>query len=78
MHNQHISKAEFNAKTQEYLHQVEVSGETLIVTDHGRPTLEVRPFRSGSRSPLEVLRGSVLSYQSPLEPVSAEDWEVLR
>ncbi|EHP44577.1 hypothetical protein OR16_01025 [Cupriavidus basilensis OR16] len=46
-----------------------------MVTNHGKPVLEVRPYRSSSRSPLEILRDSVVRYDAPTEPVDADDWE---
>jgi antitoxin (DNA-binding transcriptional repressor) of toxin-antitoxin stability system len=64
-----VSKSEFKAKALEFFREVEASGNSVIVTDHGKPTLEVRPYRGGERSPLEVLRGSVVRYGDPTAPV---------
>ncbi|WP_044529065.1 type II toxin-antitoxin system Phd/YefM family antitoxin [Herbaspirillum sp. B65] len=69
-----VSKTEFKAKALEYFRQVEASGESVVVTDHGKPTLEVRPFREADRKPLDILAGSVLRYDDPTEPVDV-DWE---
>jgi prevent-host-death family protein len=74
MERSHISKSEFKAKALEYFRQVEASGESVIVTDHGKPTLEVRPYRGSERDPLDVLRGSVVRYSKPTEPVDVE-WD---
>ncbi len=75
MENNHVSKSEFKARALEFFRQVEASGESVIVTDHGKPTLEVRPYRGRDRNPLEVLRGSVVRYENPTEPVAEGDWE---
>lgn len=75
MNNQLISKSEFKTKALEYFRQVEASGETVIVTDHGKPTLEVRPYRGRERPPLDILRGSVIRYEKPTDPVGENDWE---
>lgn len=75
MQDNHVSKSEFKAKALELFRQIESSGQSLIVTDHGKPALEVRPFRSIRHSPLDVLRGSVMRYDAPTDPVGAEDWE---
>ena len=40
-----VSKSRFKAQALELFRQVEASGEPLVVTDHGRPPLEVRPYR---------------------------------
>ena len=74
-----VSKSRFKAQALELFRQVEASGEPLVVTDHGRPTLEVRPYRpaSSDADPLEVLRGSVLRFDDPFAPVGENDWEAL-
>ena len=74
MQDKQVSKSEFKAKALEFFRQVEASGESVVVTDHGKPTLEVRPYRSADRNPLDVLRGSVVRYVDPTAPVDVE-WE---
>jgi antitoxin (DNA-binding transcriptional repressor) of toxin-antitoxin stability system len=73
---QQVSKSQFKAKALEFFRMVESSGESLVVTDHGEPKLEVRPFHSTSRQPLEILRGTVLRFDRPTEPVADDDWEL--
>lgn len=70
-----VSKSEFKARALEYFRQVESTGESMIVTDHGKPTVEVRPYRGVERHPLDVLRGTVLHYDDPTRPVGEDDWE---
>jgi antitoxin (DNA-binding transcriptional repressor) of toxin-antitoxin stability system len=77
MQSNQVSKTEFKAKALEYFRQVEASGESVVVTDHGKPTLEVRPFREADRKPLDILAGSVLRYDDPTEPVDV-DWEAVQ
>lgn len=72
MSNQ-VSKSLFKAKALEFFRQVETSGEKLVITDHGQPTLEVRRYQPPARNPLDVLRGSVLRYDAPTEPIGVED-----
>ena len=72
-----VSKSQFKAKALELFREVESKGGTMIITDHGRPAIEVRPYRKADRNPLEILRGSVMEYQDPLEPVGEGDWEAL-
>jgi antitoxin (DNA-binding transcriptional repressor) of toxin-antitoxin stability system len=76
---QQISKSRFKAQALELFRQVEASGEPLVITDHGRPTLEVRPYRPArpDANPLEELRGSVLRFDDPFVPVGENDWEAL-
>lgn len=75
MHGNQVSKSEFKAKALEFFRQIEASGESVIVTDHGKPALEVRPYRSVDRNPLDVLRGSVVRYENPTDPIAEGDWE---
>ena len=73
--SKYVSKSAFKAKALELLRQVEQSGEPLIVTDRGRPVAEVRAIRNEVLDPLEELRGSVLFYERPFDPVGEDDWE---
>jgi hypothetical protein len=78
MHNP-VSKSQFKAKALEFFRQVEASGQPLVVTDHGLPRLEVRPYRAPmTRHPLELLRGSVLRYEAPTAPVAEDEWSALQ
>ncbi|MCG5516533.1 MULTISPECIES: type II toxin-antitoxin system Phd/YefM family antitoxin [unclassified Ectothiorhodospira] len=75
MYQEHVTKTQFKAKALEYFRQVETSGGSIVVTDRGEPTVEVRRYRSDQRSPLEKLKGSVVEYRTPTEPVAEDDWE---
>ncbi|MCQ0034662.1 MULTISPECIES: type II toxin-antitoxin system Phd/YefM family antitoxin [Burkholderia] len=75
MERNQVSKSEFKAKALEFFRQIEASGESVVVTDHGKPALEVRTYRSMERNPLDVLRGSVVRYENPTEPVAEDEWE---
>ena len=78
MESEKVTKSQFKAHALEYLRRVEASGEHLIVTDHGKPTLEIRRYRSRERSPLEVLKGTVIQYEDPTEPVGEQGWDALK
>jgi prevent-host-death family protein len=75
---QYVSKSTFKAKALELCRQVESTGKELVITDHGKPVLKVIPYRHDPAEALKALRGSVLRYEDPLEPVGVEDWEALR
>lgn len=72
-----ISKSAFKAKALEIMRGVEQSGEEVIITSHGKPTLVIKPFQDDgeARSPLEQLEGSVLALNDPFESVAEDDWE---
>ena len=70
-----ISKSEFKARALEIMRQVEQTGEPRIITDHGKPKLVLRKLSDQETDPLERLKGTVLKYEDPTEPVAEEDWE---
>jgi antitoxin (DNA-binding transcriptional repressor) of toxin-antitoxin stability system len=70
-----VSKSFFKAKALELFRKVEASGESVVITDHGEPKLEVRPYKPGDSKPLGLLQGSVLHYDHPTEPVAEDTWE---
>jgi antitoxin (DNA-binding transcriptional repressor) of toxin-antitoxin stability system len=73
-----VSKSQFNARVLEFLRKVETTGEPLIITHHGKPTLEIRKFEATKIEALEALKGSLLWYDGPLDPVDEGDWESLK
>ena len=75
-----ISKSQFKAHALALFREIETSGQPLVVTDHGRPALEVRPYRPAANQPsdpLQLLRGEVLHYEDHFVPVAADDWDAL-
>lgn len=70
-----ISKTEFKAHALEVLRDIEQSGKPRIITDRGKPTLEIRKLRQQEATPLEVLKGTVVKYAAATEPVADGDWE---
>lgn len=72
-----ISKSKFKAQALEILRRVESTGEPITITDHGKPTLTVRRYEPVTPTPLERLKGSVIRYDDPFEPVDDESWEAL-
>lgn len=77
MHTEEVSKSQFKARALEYFRQVEATGAAVVITDKGRPTIEVRRYKSDQRCPLERLGGSVIELNDPFQPVGEEDWEAL-
>lgn len=73
-----VSKSQFKARALEFFRQVEASGTSVVVTDHGQPKLEVRPYKPVSRAPLDILRGSVLRCDRPSDPLGEDDWNVIQ
>ena len=72
-----VSKAAFKARTLEILRRVQATGESVIITDRGRPVLRLEPYFGDDDVVLASLRGSVLAYHDPTEPVGPDAWEAL-
>lgn len=70
------SKSEFKARALEFFRMIEETGDSILVTDRGKPKIEVRLFRGEIRDLRDVLKGSVLQYDAPFEP-AGDQWEVL-
>jgi prevent-host-death family protein len=72
-----VSKSAMKARALEYFRLVERTGQGVIITDRGRPVLKLIPYSAEPSEALAELRGSVISYEDPTEPVGLEDWEAL-
>jgi hypothetical protein len=74
-----VSKSEFKAKALEYMRFVEQNNQPITVTDMGSPVIQINPYIPiPKKSNLYDLRGTLLKYERPLDPVGVEDWEVLK
>lgn len=64
-----VSKAMFKAKACELFRQVEMLGESVVVTDRGQPTIEIRPYRAKRKSPLDSLRAAIVhcDFNAPVD-----------
>lgn len=71
-----ISKSKFKPRSLEFFRRVQETGEALVITDHGTPVLKIIPYTNyADEDHLQVLRGSVVSFDDPLE-LGEEDWEL--
>ena len=73
-----VYKSVFKARALEFCREVESSGESLILTDHGRPVLEVRPYEENEPDPVTALRNSVVRYERPTDPIADNEWESMK
>jgi antitoxin (DNA-binding transcriptional repressor) of toxin-antitoxin stability system len=73
-----VSKSRFKAQALEIFRRIESTGEPVIVTDRGEPTLVVRKYVAQGQDARARLRGSVMRYDDPFEPVGTDDWEAVR
>jgi len=73
-----ISKSKFKPRAFELFRLVEERRETVIITDRGKPVLKIVPLEEDDEPELAALRGTLVRYDDPLEPVGAEEWEADR
>jgi len=76
-----ISKAQFKPKVLAWLRQVEETGEDLVITDHGRPSVRIVPAGLASLETVQaqwkdrVAEGSVrYEAEAGVEPLPPEAW----
>lgn len=70
-----VSKAGFKPRALEYFRLVEETGIDLVITDRGRPVVKITPYVPQEKTAAKALRGSVLRYEGPTQPIAVEDWE---
>ena len=70
-----VSKSRLKAKLLEYFRHVEETGEELIVTSHGTPTLKIVPFapKVTPETAFGQIRERATVYGDLMEP-EAEEW----
>jgi prevent-host-death family protein len=70
-----VSKSRFKAQALELFRQVERTGKPIIITDRGTPVLRLSPYSEDPHGALRALRETVVKYEAPTRPISADDWE---
>lgn len=83
MQPQTVSKSQFKAQALEYLRNVEMLKQVLVITHNGKPVVEVVPYKQKQETSqeeiLKSLRGTVLKYEDPTEPaIDPKDWNMLK
>ena len=67
-----VSKSEFKAHALEFFRIIEQSGQEIIITDRGRPVIKIIPLTAEPETLLKSLRGTVIEYENPTEPVGLD------
>jgi len=73
-----ISKSQFKPRALEYFRKVETTGKPIVITDHGKPVLKLIPYSADPEESLKELRGTVLEFVDPTEPIGLDDWNSLK
>jgi prevent-host-death family protein len=71
--DRHVAAAEFKARCLELMDRVRETGAEFIITKHGTPVAKLVPVVKVPRQALfGSMKGTVLAYERPLEPLDAE------
>lgn len=73
-----VSKSQFKSQLLEYLRRVEKEKKPILVSHGGKPVIKVIPYHEDPQQVLKSLRGSVVSYENPTEPVGEDNWDALK
>jgi antitoxin (DNA-binding transcriptional repressor) of toxin-antitoxin stability system len=73
-----ISKSKLKPQMLKIFREIELTGEELIVTDHGKAVLKISPHLRSSQDTSDQLKNSVVKYDNPFESVSENDWDLLQ
>ncbi len=75
---QHIPAAEFKATCLKLMDRVRETRAEYVITKHGEPVARLVPIEIPERKSLfGFMKGTVLKYERPLDPLD-EDWDVNR
>ena len=68
-----LGAAEFKATCLELMDRVRETGAEYIVTKHGEPVAKLVPFREPTTRPFfGSMKGTVLKYERPFDPIDGE------
>jgi prevent-host-death family protein len=63
-----VPKSKFKPRAFAFLRRVE-KGDRVCITDHGRPVVDIIPHGTDDDRELAELRGLVIEYDRPTDPV---------
>ena len=74
----HVAAAEFKARCLELMDRVRETGGEYVITKHGTPVAKLVPVTASvRRSFFGSMKGTVLDYERPLDPLD-DDYDVNR
>ena len=73
-----LAAAEFKATCLELMDRVRETGVEYVVTKHGKPVAKLVPYvEPKPRKVVGSMKGTVLKYDRPFDPIDAE-WDINR
>ena len=71
-----VAAADFKATCLELMDRVRETGQEYIVTKHGKPVAKLVPYVAPKpRKVVGSMKGTVLKYERPFDPIDAE-WDI--
>ena len=71
-----LAAAEFKATCLELMDRVRETGVEYVVTKHGKPVAKLVPYVAPKpRKVVGSMKGTVLKYERPFDPIDAE-WDI--
>lgn len=68
-----VGAAQFKARCLDLMDRVRETGAEYVVTKHGRPVAKLVPYTQVPRTPFfGSMKGSVLNYDRPFDPVDGD------
>jgi prevent-host-death family protein len=68
-----LPAADFKARCLHLMDRVRESGVEYVVTKHGRPVAKLVPYRRTDKAPFfGAMKGTVLAYERPFEPIDGQ------
>ena len=76
--DEQVAAAEFKARCLELMDRVRETGIEYVITKHGTPVAKLVPVVERPRQPFfGSMKGTVLEYERPLDPLEA-DYDIMR
>ena len=76
---QTIKASEFKAKCLALMDEVALTGETIRVTKHGKPIVELRSLKPEKpQSPFGWHKGQIKEHGDIMSPIDVDEWDVLK
>jgi prevent-host-death family protein len=70
---QDVAAAEFKARCLELMDRVKETGAEYVITKHGRPVAKLVPYTpAAAMSFFGSMKGTVLAYDRPFDPIEGE------
>ena len=72
-----MKASEFKAKCLAVMDDVERTGQSVVITKHGKPVAELVPHRQRKRNALGILKGRLFITGDIVSPIDME-WDALK